>query len=134
MSAQMVLIAEDDMMIQKLLKRMFKRAGFPGECVVVSTGTDAVASLQAHREEVVVALLDTGLAGYNDAGLFDALRAISPALPIFASSGYSPEELKGPRHFDGRALAGFLSKPFSMNDVRALCEAQKLIPSSEPRA
>ena len=124
MAEQVILIAEDDPMIQKLLGRMFKRAGFQGECLIASSGTEAVALLEANGSRVVLALLDTGLTGFTDMGLFDALRARSPGLPIIASSGYSPEELQSDRHFGDRPLSGFLGKPFGISEIRSLCEAQ----------
>ena len=124
MAEQVILIAEDDPMIQKLLGRMFKRAGFKGECLIASSGTEAVSLLEINSPRVVLALLDTGLAGFTDVGLFDALRALSPGLPIVASSGYSQEELQSDRHFGNRPLSGFLGKPFGVSDIRALCEAQ----------
>jgi DNA-binding NtrC family response regulator len=115
-----ILIAEDDPMIQKILSRMLKRSGFEGEVKVFDAATDALSYATEVGGALDLVLMDTNLHAEGDAVFFHQMKAIAPETPIVASSGHSEDELRGPRHFEGCALHSVLSKPFGMQDVKAL--------------
>ena len=115
-----ILIAEDDPMIQKILSRMLKRSGFEGEVKVFDVATDALSYATEVGGALDLVLMDTNLHAEGDAAFFHQMKAIAPEVPIVASSGHSEDELRGPRHFEGCALYSVLSKPFGMQDVKAL--------------
>lgn len=129
--SQIILVADDDPMIQKLISRMIKRVGFQGEVQVCSDGASAVSYAAETTQAISLALLDTSLYAEGDAALALALQSHQPTIKIVASSGHSPEELEGPRHFQGVHLDGILSKPFGVKDVKELLAGFGLIASDD---
>lgn len=115
-----ILVAEDDPMIQKILSRMLKRSGFEGEVVVFDVASEALAYATKAGGALDLVLMDTNLHEEGDAAFFHQMKAIAPEAPIVASSGHSEEELRGPRHFGGCELFAVLSKPFGLQDIKAL--------------
>ena len=53
----------------------------------------------------------------NGAEVFEQIRKLSPQLPVLLSSGYNEENTM--ERFLGKGLAGFLQKPFTINDLAA---------------
>ena len=115
-----ILVAEDDTMIQKILSRMIKRSGFEGEVVIFDAGPEALSYAQQVGGALDLVLMDTNLHPEGDAAFFQQMRALAPETPIVASSGHSEDELRGPLHFGDSELYMVLSKPFGMKDVKAL--------------
>lgn len=119
----LILVAEDDPMIQKILGRMIKRSGFEGEVIVFADALEALNHAQSVQGAVDLVLMDTNLHPQGDAAFFHQMKAIAPNTPIVASSGHGEEELKGSQHFAGCDLFMILSKPFGLQDVKALIQA-----------
>jgi DNA-binding response OmpR family regulator len=116
----LILVAEDDPMIQKILVRMIKRSGFEGVVQVFDQALDALAFAERVEGALDLVLMDTNLHPEGDAAFYHQMRALSSEVPIVASSGHSEEQLRGPHHFEGCELYQVLSKPFGMGDVKAL--------------
>ena len=116
----MMLMAEDDPMIQKILARMIKRAGYGGRVEVCEDAVSALSFAEASGGAIDLILLDTNLHEESDAAFFHQLRALAPSTPIVASSGHDEAELRGPHHFGGCELYSVLSKPFGLQDVKDL--------------
>ena len=123
---QVILLAEDDKMIQRLLKRMIKRAGFTGEVEVHEDAESALAFLDQTKDSVVLALLDTALHPEGDKAFALAIQSRVPEIKLVASSGHSESDLRGPNHFGDVYLDAVLSKPFGMQDVKDLLIMLKL--------
>ena len=122
-----ILIAEDDKMIQKILPRMIKRSGYTGEVKVCPNSQVALATAESFEGDVDLVLMDTGLHPQGDAAFFYEVKELKPNTPIIASSGYSEDILLGSRHFEGCQLHGVLSKPFGMQDVKRVLIELSLI-------
>lgn len=118
--SQVILLAEDDKMIQRLLSRMIKRAGFQGEVAIHADSTSALDFLEQTQDTVVLALMDTALHPEGDKAFALAIQARVPDIKLVASSGHSEADLRGPNHFGDVGLAAVLSKPFGMQDVKDL--------------
>ena len=122
-----IILAEDDPMIQKLLSRMIKRSGYTGE---VHTCTDAISALDfasANATKIDLILMDTGLHENGDAAFFAEMRAIVHSAPIYVSSGYSEDIIRSDTHFGPSEINGVLSKPFGMSEVKTLLTQLQLI-------
>jgi len=118
--SNVILVVEDDLLIQKLLTRMIKRSGFGGEIVVFSESAPALQYVDENSSQVVLALLDTMIHPEGDEAFAYALLRRAPHLKIVASSGHSESDLRGPNHFGNVQLAGVLSKPFGVADIKNL--------------
>ncbi len=62
---------------------------------------------------VRVVLLDLTMPKMSGAAVFEELRKIRPEVPIILMSGFSEES----GHFAGGDLAGFLQKPFRLDEM-----------------
>ena len=125
--SHVILVLEDDLLIQKLIKRMIKRAGFTGEIEVFSESSDALSYLESNRDCVRLALLDTMIHPEGDEALAYALLERAPHLHIVASSGHSEADLRGPNHFGAAPLTGVLTKPFGLGEIKTLLGELQLI-------
>jgi CheY-like chemotaxis protein len=119
----MVLLAEDDAMIQKILTRMIKRSGYAGEVKIFAEALDALNFVETIDGKLDLAFMDTGLHPSGDAAFYHAFKSIAPNTPVIVSSGYSEDILRGDSHFGGCDIQGVLSKPFGLKDVRNLIES-----------
>ena len=118
--SKVILLAEDDRMIQRLLKRMIKRAGFEGDIEVCEDSRAALNFIEETSAEIVLALMDTSLHPEGDAAFAEEIKKRIPSIKLVASSGHSESDLRGPSHFGDIDLDGVLSKPFGMQDVKEL--------------
>ena len=122
-----ILVAEDDKMIQRLLARMIKKAGYPGHIEVCDRAKNALEFVAYVDGQVDLVLVDTGLHEEGDAAFFHALKSIATQAPIVASSGYSEDQLRSPKHFQDCDLTAVLSKPFGLQDIKDLLKDLSLI-------
>lgn len=119
----MILLAEDDAMIQKILTRMIKRSGYSGEVKIFAEAVEALRFVETIDGALDLALMDTSLHPEGDAAFYRAFKSIAPNTPVVVSSGYSEEVLRSDSHFGGCDIQGVLSKPFGLKDVRNLIES-----------
>lgn len=124
---KVILVIEDDRMIQRLLSRMIKRAGFEGRTEIFDNSEDVFTFIAQSEDQIVLALMDTSIHPDGDAALAQELLKLCPHIHLVASSGHSEEDLRGPFHFGGVDLAAVLSKPFGMQDVKDLLANLSLV-------
>ena len=122
-----LLIVEDDKMIQKLLARMVKKAGYSGHIEVCEQAEVALDFVNQVEGNLDLVLIDTGLHPHGDAAFFHAIKSIASQIPIVASSGYSEELLRSEKHFYRCELTAILSKPFGLKDIKNLLQTLSLI-------
>ena len=80
-----ILVIEDDVVVQKALRRTFEPAGF--EVVVAPDGTSAIQAFTASNPRAV--LLDLRLPGKSGQDICREIRATSPNIPILVLSAAS---------------------------------------------
>ena len=115
-----IILAEDDPMIQRLLSRMIKRSGYSGNVQTCNDANSALKFASENSNSIDLILLDTGLHEKGDAIFFEEMRLIITSAPIFISSGYSEDIIRSDTHFGSSEISGVLSKPFGMNEVKEL--------------
>lgn len=105
-----ILLADDEEAVRDVISRLLAALG----CAVLPArhGEEAVALLQAHRDQIRMALIDLNMPRMEGETTLRKLIAIRPDLPIVVMSGY-PEADLAPRLRD-IAMAGYLQKPFRM--------------------
>jgi CheY-like chemotaxis protein len=108
-----VLIIDDEEQVRELGAEILAVAGY--EVLVAPDGATGVKSLEDHAGNVLVVLLDMAMPGMDGFETFQKLREINPDLPVVLCSGYG-REMSMDRFQEGD-LAGFLAKPFRMNDL-----------------
>lgn len=112
----LVLVADDELAIQELLVRVISGFGFVA--LVVPDGRAAIAVVEAHRDDLICAILDIVMPLVNGVDAALAIQLLAPDLAIVLMSGAIPAHC-----LDGIArlrLAGTLSKPFPLATLREM--------------
>ena len=113
-----VLIVDDDEMVRQTLHRQLTRAGF--EAVLAANGEDAVLTAQARGRELTAFLIDVTMPGLSGPDVFLRLRSLLPTARVVLMSGYNHVDIV--RRYTTEGLAGFVQKPFTIQEVMRLLE------------
>ena len=82
---------------------------------LVSSGAEALAAVRAGAGQFDAVLLDLTMPEMSGDECLLALRELRADLPVILTSGYS--EIEARRRVGDHTVAGFLKKPFDMNDI-----------------
>ena len=106
MHTKSILIAEDEAMLRRVLKKVLLRAGY--EVVLVEDGTQAWEKLQSRNFDLVV--LDQNMPGYTGTELLAMIHTQNPKTKVVIASGDSlPESAVAP--------IGMIEKPFVLSSL-----------------
>jgi CheY-like chemotaxis protein len=111
-----VLVVDDEEGIRMVASRMLGRLGFD-----VVTAGDGHAALDVFRErqrDLALVLLDLSMPKLGGVEAFEEMRTLAAGVPVVVMSGYGPDEALG--KFREHRPAGFLQKPFAMNDLEGI--------------
>jgi CheY-like chemotaxis protein len=111
-----VLIADDERDIGNVLARIMRPLGLTP--IVVVNGADAIAAARRHAHELAAAFLDIQMPVMTGIDAAIVIQQLVPHLPIVLMSGGIPAHLAS--NIPQLSLAGFLQKPFGIDDVRTL--------------
>jgi two-component system, cell cycle sensor histidine kinase and response regulator CckA len=107
-----VLVVDDNASILRVAQRALERGGYTGLCA--GSGRQALEMVRLHGPDVGLILSDVVMPDMGAAGLLDALRQGFPRIPVVLMSGHAETEIPDSVR---RQAAGFLPKPFGMEDV-----------------
>jgi DNA-binding NtrC family response regulator len=111
-----VLFAEDEVKLSDLMRNLLEREGF--RVLTAQDGAEAVEVQARYKDEIAVAILDSGLEKLNGWEAFQQMRKIDPKLKGIIASGYISAETKS-RLAKGE-LNGVLQKPYAIEEVVAM--------------
>jgi CheY-like chemotaxis protein len=114
-SRMKVLVVEDDEMVRDYAQLVLSSLGY--EPLAVSDGTEALRTLDAHRD-IGLMLTDIGLPGMSGPALAAEVRRRRPGLPVLFASGSVDSTGHSERIPDGETV---LAKPYRKSEL-----AQKL--------
>lgn len=114
--AGVVLLADDDPLVRKIMSRTLERAGL--EVLAAATDTEALALFREHAERIDVAILDVGLEDRGGPATLEEMLAIAPGFGILFSSGHFPDAELALRLESWDAQ--FLAKPFRVGELREI--------------
>jgi DNA-binding NtrC family response regulator len=129
-----VLVIDDEMTVRRVTERILQALGF--EPVAARDGLQGVEIVRQRGDSLVAVLLDLTMPNMDGETAFREIAHLHPALPIVLMSGYNEGDAVA--HFAGRGLAGFLQKPFTVDDLRKQLRAAlsrsrgAALPSSSP--
>lgn len=110
---QRVIVADDEERVRALTRHLLERLGYT--VVTAADGREALSLFEAHRHENPLVLLDLTMPHLDGAGALRALRAIQADVKVILMSGYS--EHAAMERQPGRAVCGYLQKPFRMEEL-----------------
>ena len=112
-TSPLVLIADDEPLLLKMLTKVLKRMG--NQVIAVSDGSSAVDAFMVQPEEFDLVVLDMNMPIMDGAEAFHAISAQSSRTPVLISSGDSRDEVLKRLKIEP---AGIISKPYNLNELR----------------
>ena len=109
-----VLIADDEPLLRRLMKRVLEASGLRVEAV--GDGDEALAALAAAPDEIAVVVLDLSMPPYGGLETMQRLLEIRPDVGVVITSGLPPEAAMDALLARHRAI--FLQKPFAPEALR----------------
>lgn len=106
-----VLIAEDNLLNQKIISVMIKRLGWEWQMVV--NGLEAVKACQLNDYDVI--LMDIDMPVMNGWEATEAIKKEKPSLPIIALTAFSEETFREKSFNAG--MDYFLAKPYNHTEI-----------------
>ena len=113
-----VLVVDDEARMRSTLGRMLRLHGL--EVVPAADGRAAVELFRSSPERFALVLLDLTMPHMDGEQAFAAMHRQRPDVPVVLMSGFDAREATA--RFAGKGLAGFLQKPFSITDLRAILQ------------
>jgi CheY-like chemotaxis protein len=113
-----ILVIDDEELVRKMTSRLLERFGFK-----VFTANDGRAGLEIYRRhanEIDCVLLDMTMPYLNGEETFREISRINPQAQVILMSGYS--EYEATKHFEGKGLAAFLQKPYSLANLQEILQ------------
>lgn len=118
-----ILLVDDDEIVLTALATAVERLLPDYQLVTAQNGTAALAELQKQSFDLI--LTDYDMPHMNGLDLAHAVQQISPGIPvILATGGWSCEEIQA--KINSTHLSGFLTKPFSLLQLRELLQQNGL--------
>jgi PAS domain S-box-containing protein len=108
-----VLVVDDEDAVCELARRGLEHYGY--EVLVARDALEASRALSAAGGSISAIVLDLSMPGKSGQDLLLELQEIQPGVPVLISSGYSEEEVL--KKFDGSAIAGFVPKPYTVQQL-----------------
>jgi CheY-like chemotaxis protein len=109
-----VLVIDDEATVRGVTERILQAIGF--DSASARDGAQGVEIVRQRGDSLVGVLLDLTMPNMDSETVFREIAQLRPRLPIVLMSGY--DEGDAIARFAGRGLAGFLQKPFTVDDLR----------------
>ncbi len=109
-----ILLVEDEAMVREVTEQLLQAAG----CHVTSavSGEEAIRQLQQTPDRFDFALIDATMPGMDGRDTAEALKRISPDLPLILCSGHAAEDVYAAA---SEVFDAFLAKPYNRSDLHA---------------
>lgn len=124
-----ILVVDDEEYLRVLCARMLTHLGY--RVHLAAGGVEALEMCRRLGDELDCVLLDLVMPEMDGTEVYAAIRQECPRLKVLLTSGYHEAEIS--RRFAGRGLAGFLQKPYVLEDLAA-CLAEILGAGAEASA
>ncbi len=108
----LLMVAEDDAVLQRLLRVTLERAHY--RVIAVSNGAEAVSLFQQHKFDLV--MLDIMMPVMDGLDACAQIRSVSTTIPILLLSAFSSAEVKHKARHRGASL--FLNKPVRPTELK----------------
>lgn len=108
-----ILLVDDEETIRSLGKEILTAFGF--SVLMAEDGRDAVNIFQKEFQHINLVILDLMMPHMDGADCFLELKRIKPNIKVLMSSGYNEQEIT--QRFIGKGLAGFLQKPYQIQQL-----------------
>ena len=114
-----VLVVDDEESIRKVAARALATMGF--ETVLAVDGQDGLEKLRHSETPIAAVLMDLTMPRLDGEAATKAMHALRPDLPIVLMTGFDEGEMS--ERFSASGCAGFVPKPFTLNQLREAMQA-----------
>jgi len=114
-----VLVVDDEQHVRHVCRRILERLGF--QVVTAADGQQALTRFEQEAGRFRCVLLDLTMPGMDGVATFHQLKRIRPDVKVILFSGY--DESDAVHRFVGEGLAGFIQKPFGVQELQDKLEA-----------
>lgn len=111
-----ILVVDDERELRLFAEAVLQDLGY--SVLLADSGRVAVQKLLNNPSAITAVLLDMTMPGITPEQTVRHLREICPALPVIILSGESETFVN--ERFDAGSLAGYLSKPYTEEDLKAV--------------
>lgn len=108
-----ILLVDDEEAVRSIGSDFLKELGFTP--LLAEDGLQAVA-LYRENVDVRAVILDLTMPGMDGEHCFRELQSMNPRVTVIMSSGFSEQDVV--QKFDGKGLAGFIQKPYTLKVLR----------------
>jgi PAS domain S-box-containing protein len=109
-----ILLVDDEEAVRKVGAQMIEYLGFT--VLTAADGGEAVECYRERQGEIDAVILDLTMPGMDGAEASGELFRMNPDVRMVLASGYAQENVA--ERFAGRDLAGFLQKPYTLDQLR----------------
>ncbi len=126
-ASRTLLLVDDEVPVRTLVERVMVRAGW--QVIAAGSAEEALELVEAGDLAPALACVisDVAMPGMDGPALVRALRCLQPDLPAILMSGYAEQSLR--KSLQAADIC-FVSKPFSMGDLRAALDRLVGIPEA----
>jgi len=111
-----ILLVDDEVVVRELGAEALRGIGF--EVLTAKDGAEGVALFREHNASIGAVILDLTMPNMDGLEAFSEMRHIRGNVPVILSSGYNEQDAT--ERFAGKGLAGFLHKPYRVDELRLL--------------
>ncbi|MFT4713392.1 MAG: signal transduction histidine kinase/CheY-like chemotaxis protein [Candidatus Azotimanducaceae bacterium] len=115
---QMILVIDDDEEVRNTIKHVLSRHGYVA--ALAENGEVGIQLFEQFKDELRLVLIDLTMPGIGGSEVFRQMRTFSTDVPAILMSGYNEQDAT--QHLVGRGLAGFLPKPFMIDQLMSKVE------------
>ncbi|MBL7115024.1 MAG: response regulator [Kiritimatiellae bacterium] len=111
-----ILVIDDQERVRNVLESMLKRRG----CTIYtdSNGQAGITTFANYHDDIDLVILNMTMPGLSGSETLKELVKINPKVKVILCTGYPEEEAR--KKFAGTQLAGFIHKPFKMEEMISL--------------
>jgi CheY-like chemotaxis protein len=109
-----VLLVDDEEAVREIGSAMLNELGF--QVLTAVDGEEALRIYGQNQAEIVLVLMDLNMPRLSGEEAFQALRRSDAQVQVVLSSGFTEQEVT--KKFQGRGLAGFVQKPYTLDTLR----------------
>jgi CheY-like chemotaxis protein len=107
-------VVDDEEMVRDLCRSMVERLGYA--VITASDGEEAVRIFREKAADIVCVILDLTMPRKDGLDTFDELKHMNERVRVILSSGFNEQETT--HRFLGKGLAGFIKKPYRLENLR----------------
>ncbi|MDA8099038.1 MAG: ATP-binding protein [Nitrospiraceae bacterium] len=110
-----ILVIDDEPHVRELCRDILTSLGYT--VFLAENGVSGIAQFRERRGDISLVILDMVMPKMGGSEVFRSLKTIDAAVPVLLYSGYSNNNFSGINELLRQGAAGFVQKPFSLQDI-----------------